>query len=149
MAEPRTGPKFGQPTFKCNICSDSIHRTPRSASTRSQGSCEWFKHNCEVPWVKLEQILQLKVGCPNFGPVRDSVIYPTYLHMCDVEWGKLPLSRTVPKSEQSTLKCNICSNFTNRTWRSWMTKPFTGFLWMGWLWSCSMGRIEADIALES
>ena len=31
-----------------------------------------------------------------------------------------------------------------------MAKPFTGFLWMGWLWSWgSMGRIEADIALES
>ena len=30
-----------------------------------------------------------------------------------------------------------------------MTKPFTGFLWMVWLWSWgSMGRIEADIALE-
>ena len=34
-------------------------------------------HNCEVLLVKLEQILQLKVGCPNFGPVRDSAIYPT------------------------------------------------------------------------
>ena len=51
MAEPRTGPKFGQPTFKCYICPDSIHRTPRSASTHSQGSCEWFKHNCEALWV--------------------------------------------------------------------------------------------------
>ena len=31
-----------------------------------------------------------------------------------------------------------------------MTKPFTGFLWMGWLRSWgSMGRIEADIALSS
>ena len=37
-----------------------------------------FKHNCEVLWVKLEQILQLKVGCPNFGLVRDSAIYPAY-----------------------------------------------------------------------
>ena len=27
MAEPLTGPKFGQPNFKCNICSDSIHRS--------------------------------------------------------------------------------------------------------------------------
>ena len=31
-----------------------------------------------------------------------------------------------------------------------MTKPSTGFLWMGWLWSWgSMGRIEADIAVKS
>ena len=31
-----------------------------------------------------------------------------------------------------------------------MTKPFTVFLWMGWLWSWgSMGRIAAEIALES
>ena len=80
MAEPWIGPKFGQPTFNCNISSDSTHRTPRSASTHSQGSCEWFKHNCEVLWVKLEQILQLKVGCPNFDPVRDSAIYPIYLY---------------------------------------------------------------------
>ena len=32
---------------------------------------------------------------------------------------ELPLSRTWLKSEWSTFKCNICSNFTNRTWRSW------------------------------
>ena len=76
MAKPRTGPKFRQPTFKCNICSDSIHRTPRLASTHSQGSCEWFKHHCEVLWVKLGQILQSKAECPNIGHVRDSAIYP-------------------------------------------------------------------------
>ena len=29
--------------------------------------------------------------------------------------GKLRLSRTGSKCEQSTFKCNICSNFTNRT----------------------------------
>ena len=33
----------------------------------------------EVLWVESEQILQLKVGCPNFGPVRGLAIYPTYL----------------------------------------------------------------------
>ena len=32
-----------------------------------------------VLWVESEQILQLKVGCPNFGPVRGLAIYPTYL----------------------------------------------------------------------
>ena len=77
MAKPVTGPKFGQPTFKCNIGSGSIHRAPRSASTHSQGSCEWFKHDCEFFLVKLEQILQLKVGCLNFGPGQDLAIYPT------------------------------------------------------------------------
>ena len=66
------------------ICSVNLDREttfltlPRSASTNSQGSCEWFKQDCEVFWVKLEQILQLKVGCPNLGPVRDLAIYPTY-----------------------------------------------------------------------
>ena len=29
------------------------------------------KHDLEVVWVKLEQILQLKVDCSNFGPVQD------------------------------------------------------------------------------
>ena len=68
------------PAFDAHdICSDSTHKTPRSASTHSQGSCEWFKHNCEVLWVKLEQILQLKVECPNFGPVRELAIYPISL----------------------------------------------------------------------
>ena len=57
------------------ICSDSSRRTPKSPSTHSQGSCDWFKHDW---WVKLEQILQLKVRCLNFSPVRDSAIYLTY-----------------------------------------------------------------------
>ena len=30
--------------------------TPRSASTQSQGSCEYCKHDHVVLWVKLEQI---------------------------------------------------------------------------------------------
>ena len=33
---------------------------------------QWFKHNYEALCAKLEQILQLKVGCPNFGPVLAS-----------------------------------------------------------------------------
>ena len=51
------------------ICSDSTHITPRSAITHFQGSCEWFKHDCRVLRVSLEQILQLKAGCPNFSSV--------------------------------------------------------------------------------
>ena len=60
---------FEQPTFKFNFCSDSTHRTLRSPSTHSQGPCKWLKHDLEVPWVKLDQALQLKVGCLNFSPV--------------------------------------------------------------------------------
>ena len=48
MAEPRTWTKFRQPTFKCNICSNSIHRTPRSTATHLQGYCEWFKQSFEL-----------------------------------------------------------------------------------------------------
>ena len=44
----------------------------------SQGFCEWFKHNFEVPWVKLEQILQLKVWCSNYGCLRFGHLL--YLH---------------------------------------------------------------------
>ena len=31
-----------------------------------------------VLWIESEQILHLKVGCPNFSPGRGSVIYPNY-----------------------------------------------------------------------
>ena len=41
IANSQTGPKLEQPTIKCN---------------NSQGSCEWFKHDLEFLWVKLEQI---------------------------------------------------------------------------------------------
>ena len=47
------------------------------ASTNSHGSCEWFEHECEILCVMLEQILQLKVACLNFGPVRGLAICPT------------------------------------------------------------------------
>ena len=45
MVEPRTGPKFRQPTFKCSICSDSTHRTPRSAWRAELNRTE----NCSCP----------------------------------------------------------------------------------------------------
>ena len=44
-----------------------IHKVPVNGS-----NC---KHDLEVPWVKLKQILQLQAGCFNFGPVWDSAIY--------------------------------------------------------------------------
>ena len=43
-----------------------------------------------------------------------------YGSMCDANHtitGILSLSRTGPKSEHSTFRCSICSNFTDRTWR--------------------------------
>ena len=58
--------KIWTTNFQMQYLSDSTHRTPRSGSTHSQGSCEWFMHDCEALWGKLEQILQLKVGCPNW-----------------------------------------------------------------------------------
>ena len=44
--------------------------------------------------------------------------------------GKLPLSWTGPKFERSTFKCNICSNFTNRTWRSWLNYSHGSCEWV-------------------
>ena len=38
---------------QCHFCPDSTLKAPRSAPTNSQGSCEWFKHDLEVLWVKL------------------------------------------------------------------------------------------------
>ena len=67
----RTGPKSEQPTFKCNICFNSTHRTSRAQSNYSQEPCEWFGHDLQVLLVKLEPILHLKVDCLDFGPVWD------------------------------------------------------------------------------
>ena len=74
---PRTGPKSERPTFKYNICFNSTHRTSRSQSNHSQEPCEWFGHDLQVLFVKLEQILHLKVDRSDFGPVRDrgSLLY--------------------------------------------------------------------------
>ena len=43
-----TGRKTEQPTFKCNVCFNSTHRTSRSQSTHSQDKCEWFGHDFQV-----------------------------------------------------------------------------------------------------
>ena len=44
----------------------------------SQEPCEWVNADLRVLCIESEQIMHLKVGCPNFGPVRGSAIYPTY-----------------------------------------------------------------------
>ena len=79
MAESWTGPKFGHPTFNCNIGSSFTQRTSQSCLDQSQEPCEWVDADLGVLWVESQQILHLKVGCPNFGPARGSAIYPTYL----------------------------------------------------------------------
>ena len=57
-----------------------MNRTWRSWPNHSQGSCEWFDCDFEVLWVELKQILHLKVGCSDFGPVwdRDSLPYSKF-----------------------------------------------------------------------
>ena len=69
--------KFGHPTFNCNICSSFTQRTSQSCLNHSQEPCEWVDADLGILWVESEQILHLKVGSPNFGPVRGSAIYPT------------------------------------------------------------------------
>ena len=80
----RTGAKFEQLTFKCNICFNSTHRTSRSQSTHSQVPYEWFGHDLQVLLVKLEQRLHLKVDCSDFGPVRDRGSLP-YTNLRKIE----------------------------------------------------------------
>ena len=48
---------------------------------QSQGSFEWVDCDLEVLWVELKQILHLKVGCSDFGPVRDRGSLPYLLPM--------------------------------------------------------------------
>ena len=64
-----------------------LKRFPLVYATDSQASCEYFKHDFEVLWVRLEQILQLEVGCLNFGSVQDSGINLTYPTMLFFGWG--------------------------------------------------------------
>ena len=42
----------------------------------SQEPCEWVNADLRVLCIESEQIMHLKVGCPNFGPVRGSAILP-------------------------------------------------------------------------
>ena len=97
----RTGPKFEQPTFKCNFCSDFTARISKSASTHSHSSCELFKHDVQVLWVKLGQILQLKVGRLNFVRFQDSTVDTNSGLMMSL--GELPLTPIVPNPNIATI----------------------------------------------
>ena len=77
MAKSRTGSKFGHQTF--NYSSSFIQRTSQLCLHYSQEPCEWVDADLGVLWIESEQILHLEVGCPNFGPLRGSAIYPTIL----------------------------------------------------------------------
>ena len=69
MAESRTGPKFGHPTFNCNICSSFTQRTPQSCLNHSQERCEWVDVDLGILWVESEQILPyLRVKVPSPAP---------------------------------------------------------------------------------
>ena len=83
--------KFRHPTLNCNICSSFTHRTSQLCLIRSQEPCEWVDADLRVLWVNSEQILHLKAGCPNFGPVRGSAIYPIYAehHTNSESWGPI------------------------------------------------------------
>ena len=65
------------PNSQGNICSNFTNKTWMSWPNHSQGSCEWVNGDLEVLLVELKQILHLKVGCSDFGPVwdRDSLPY--------------------------------------------------------------------------
>ena len=67
MAESKKGPKFKQPTFNGNICSNFTHTISRSCLNHSKEPCEWVDADIRVLWVESEQKLHLKVGCSNFG----------------------------------------------------------------------------------
>ena len=71
--------------------------------------------SCLFP-LEMMQILQLKVDC--------------HFWLCP-HFGQLPLSRTGPKSEQSTFKCNISFNSTHRTSRSQSTHSQDPCEWFG------------------
>ena len=69
---------FGsEPSSLLPIFSSFTQRTSQSCLNHSQEPCEWADADLGILCVQSEQILHLKVGCPNFGPVWGSAIYPT------------------------------------------------------------------------
>ena len=74
------GPKFEQPAFNCNICSNFTHRASRLCLNHTQERCEWA-HG--VLWAEPGQKLHFKVGCSNFDLVGDFAVY-TLLEWIDV-----------------------------------------------------------------
>ena len=107
MADSRTGPRLGHPTFNRNIsiCSRFTQRTSESYLNHSREPCEWVDADLGVQWVKAEQILHVKVGCPNFGPVWGSAFYPHYFNMkLTPFWNWLPCNmiHTIPLQHDTT-----------------------------------------------
>ena len=51
------------------------------------GFCEWVACDLEVLWVEFKQILHLKVGCSDFGPVWPCSGQGQFTHLL---LGKLP-----------------------------------------------------------
>ena len=62
----------GQFTLSCSILPIAIEPQDHSP----QEPCEWLGHDLQVLLVKLDQILHFKVGCTDFGPVRDRSSLP-------------------------------------------------------------------------
>ena len=68
MAESQTGPEF-EVNIQLQYLLQFYHRTSRSCLNYLWEPCEWIDADLGILLVNLEQILQLKVGCSNFGPV--------------------------------------------------------------------------------
>ena len=74
-------PKYGQSSahFDLNLDRSNFGLPPLSLPN-------WFDCDLEVLWVELKQILHLKVGCSDFGPVKDRGSLPYLLHL-EVDFG--------------------------------------------------------------
>ena len=63
----------------------------KQTKNHTQEPYEWVDADLGVLWIESEQILHLKVGCPNIVPVRGSAIYPTYLYFLFLVSNKLKI----------------------------------------------------------
>ena len=63
-------------------------------------------------------------------------------------WGKLPLFRTGPTSEQPTFKCKICLNSTNRTSRSQLNHSQKPCEWFGHNLQVLLVKLEQILRLK-
>ena len=62
------------------ISASALLRASQLCLNHSQEPYEWVDADLGVLWIESEQILHLKVGCPNFGPVQGSAIYLIWYH---------------------------------------------------------------------
>ena len=65
-----------------------------------------------------------------------------------MHYALLPLSRTEPKSEQPTLKCNICFNFAHRTSGSQSTHSQEPCEWFAHDLQVLLVKLEQMLHLE-